>query len=295
MSSDSLADAEPLIFTETICAGVEFSVRPDRVLFAGHTGLQAIHIFDHAVLGRVLALDHVVQTTESDEFIYHEMLVHVPMLWHGSARSVLVIGGGDGGTLREVLRHPVERAVMVELDADVVKYCRAHLPTLSAGAFDDRRTELVFGDGADYVRETPYRFDAIIIDSTDPIGPGKVLFEAEFFRACQACLNPGGVLVNQNGTPAFMPTALAASAAALRQVFAHTGFYYVPVPTYVSGVMALGWASDRSDLARVQPDILAARQDALGLACRWYSPAVHQAALAEPPALRALHTRDCGT
>ena len=138
-------------FTEIICPGVSFSVQPGERVFSGQSRFQRIDVFEHGVLGRVLALDGVVQTTESDEFIYHEMLVHVPMLAHGTAESVLIIGGGDGGTAREVLRHPVRRAVMVELDGEVVELCREHLPTLSAGAFDDERLELTIEIGRAHV------------------------------------------------------------------------------------------------------------------------------------------------
>ena len=200
------------------------------------------------------------------------------------------IGGGDGGTLREVLRHPIRSATMVELDVDVVRHCREHMPSLSAGAFDDPRTHLLFGDGAAFVADTSAQFDVIIIDSTDPIGPGRVLFEEPFFHACNSRLRNGGIMVNQNGTPAFMPEALRDSDRVLGQVFNHHGFFYVPVPTYVSGVMALGWASDSRNLAVLDREWLERRAAATRLETRWYTPATHLGAFAEPPVYTALRS-----
>ncbi len=275
-------------FTETVCQGVTFTVQPETMIFEGMTEFQRVHIFSHPVLGRALALDGVMQTTEFDEFIYHEMLTHVPMLGHGNAQRVLIIGGGDGGTLREVLRHPVQRVLMVELDGEIVKLCKAHLPALSKGAFDDPRSQLLIGDGAAFMSGNRELFDVIIIDSTDPVGPGKVLFEPAFMAACRQSLAPGGVLVNQNGAPAFMPGELRESARVLRSVFTHTGFFYAPVPTSVSGAPALGWASDGLAPGEVPAAALLERLHRIEGTMRWYTPAVHRAAFAEPPALRAL-------
>ena len=163
---------------------------------------QRIRVFENARFGRVLTLDGVVQTTEGDEFIYHEMMAHVPILAHGAARRVLIVGGGDGGMAREVLRHrAVEHVTMVEIDAGVVEFSKKYLPSLSAGAFDDPRLDLVIADGADFVAQTDRRFDVAIIDSTDPVGPGEVLFTDTFYGRAKRCLAPGGVLVTQNGVP----------------------------------------------------------------------------------------------
>lgn len=156
-------------------------LREDRVLYDSETDHQRLRVFENARMGRVLTLDGVVQTTTGDEFIYHEMLAHVPILAHGAAKRVLIIGGGDGGMAREVLRHAsVEHVTMVEIDAGVVDFSKEYLPTLSAGAFDDPRLNLVIADGAAFVRECTEQFDVMIVDSTDPIGPGEVLFTDTF-------------------------------------------------------------------------------------------------------------------
>ena len=170
------------------------------------------------------------------------MLTHTPVFAHGSVRTALIIGGGDGGIARELLRHPVDRVVMVEIDGEVVSLCRKHLPSLSNGAFDDPRLDLIIGDGAKFVENSDETFDVIIIDSTDPIGPGKVLFETPFLTACRERLSPGGIWsIKKAGTPAFMPWAMKQSASHFARA-SPVRLFYAPVPTYVSGVMALGWA-----------------------------------------------------
>ena len=162
---------------ETLHEGYGQMLQETEVLYDSETEHQRLRVFTNPQFGRVLTLDGVVQTTEADEFIYHEMLTHVPILAHGAATRVLIIGGGDGGMAREVLRHKaVEHVTMVEIDAGVVEFAKQYLPSLSAGAFDDARLNLVIADGAEFVAESQDRFDVIIIDSTDPIGPGEVLF-----------------------------------------------------------------------------------------------------------------------
>ncbi|MCB2099444.1 MAG: polyamine aminopropyltransferase [Rhodobacterales bacterium] len=237
---------------------------------------QSLVIFDTPKFGRVLALDGAIQTTEGDEFIYHEMLTHVPILAHGRVRRVLIIGGGDGGTLREVLRHKaVETATMVEIDPTVIDLCKEYMPSLSAGAFDDPRTELLIADGLKFVAETDQRYDVIIVDSTDPIGPGEVLFTEAFYADCKRCLTPGGILVTQNGVPMFQPQEATNSYRRLKPLFGDVSFFVTVVPTYVGGMMALGWATDDAALRRQPESVIAERFAAAGLDTRYYTPGVH--------------------
>lgn len=162
--------------SETLHAGYQQRFEVSKVLYSEKTEFQDMVIFENPKFGRVLVLDGVIQTTEKDEFIYHEMMVHTPMLANGAAKRVLIIGGGDGGCLREALRHPgVGKVTMVEIDPTVVELSRKYLPGHSDGAFDDPRTDLVIADGLKYVAESDEKFDVIIVDSTDPIGPGEVL------------------------------------------------------------------------------------------------------------------------
>jgi spermidine synthase len=258
------------------------SLRVDRLLYDSATEHQRIRVFENARFGRVLTLDGVVQTTEGDEFIYHEMMAHVPLFAHGAARRVLIVGGGDGGLAREVLRHPgVERVTMVEIDGGVVDFCRQYLPRLSAGAFDDPRLELVIADGAAYVARSAERFDVVLVDSTDPVGPGEALFTRGFYGGVRDRLAEGGILVTQNGVPFLQPEELTASVRAFRALFRDAACYLATVPTYAGGPMAFGWATD-GEARRVPPSVLAERVAAAGIATRYYTPEVHAAAFALP-------------
>jgi spermidine synthase len=196
---------------------------------------------------------------------------------------VLIIGGGDGGMLEEVLKHgAVERAVMVEIDPSVIAFCARHLPSISGRAFEDARAQVVIADGAAFVAETAERFDVVIVDSTDPIGPGAVLFTEAFYRACRRVLGPGGVLVTQNGVPFLQADELVASVGHFRRIFRDATCYMATIPTYTGGPMAFGWASDEASLRRVPAPVLAERFAATGLATRYYTPEVHAAAFALP-------------
>jgi spermidine synthase len=269
-------------FRETLYDAVCQEFRIDKLYFESRTDHQHLMIFHNARLGRVMTLDGVVQTTEADEFIYHEMMAHVPLLAHGHARHVLIIGGGDGGMLREILRHPVEQVTQIEIDQAVIDMARKYLPNHSAGAYDDPRLHLVIADGMDFVRETSDRYDVIICDSTDPIGPGEVLFSEDFYARAKHCLAPGGVLVTQNGVPFLQPDELKTAARRMEHHFADNGFYCAPVPTYYGGFMAFGWGTDNRELRHIGLPVLQARYDTAGLKTRYYTPAIHQAAFALP-------------
>ena len=257
--------------------------RIDEVLFESDTGHQHLLIFENERFGRVMALDGVVQTTEADEFIYHEMLTHVPILAHGAAKNVLIIGGGDGGVLRECLKHSaIERVVQVEIDQSVIDMAKQWLPGHSDGAFDDPRASIVISDGMAFVATTEERFDVIISDSTDPIGPGEVLFTDDFYAACKRCLNPGGVVATQNGVAFMQLDEVTTTARRLGAQFADTTFYVAAVPTYVGGIMTFAWGTDDTTLRTRDLATLIERFDAAGLATRYYTPVVHQAAFALP-------------
>jgi spermidine synthase len=246
--------------------------------------MQEIALFETPGFGRVLTLDGVIQVTTGDEFIYHEMLAHVPIYAHGAVRTACVVGGGDGGMLREILKHrTVESAVLVEIDGAVVDFCREHLPTVSNGAFDDPRTEIVIADGIAFMAETDRKFDLIVVDSTDPIGPGGVLFTEAFYKDCARCLNPGGIVVNQNGVPFLQGEEITDTWRRRKPHFADVGYYLAAVPTYVGGFMALGWASNSPAARATAPATIRARFDAAPVVTRYYSPEVHHASFALPP------------
>lgn len=261
-----------------------------RTLFHEKTGHQDLIIFETPGFGRVLALDGVIQVTEGDEYVYHEMMAHVPILAHGEARTVCIVGGGDGGVLREVLKHPgVERAVMVEIDAGVIDMCRKYMPKISAGAFDHPRAEIVIADGIRFMAETDRRFDVIIVDSTDPIGPGEVLFTEQFYKDCAARLTPAGIVINQNGVPVLQGDEVPLTLRRRRPHFADAGFIVAAVPTYVGGFMALGWASHDPAARAVPVDEIRRRYRAAGaFPTRYYNPDMHVGSFALPQFIHEL-------
>ncbi len=269
---------------EALHDGLRIKIRIDKLLFDSKTEHQRLQLFESKAFGRVLTLDSVVQTTESDEFIYHEMMAHLPILAHGKSRRVLIIGGGDGGMAEEVLKHKsVERVTMVEIDAGVVEFSKQYLPNICKDAFDDPRLNLVIADGAKFVAETDERFDVAIIDSTDPIGPAEVLFTEAFYGNVKRCLNEGGIVATQNGVPFLQGDELTSTLAAFRKLFRDPTCYLATVPTYVGGPMAFGWGTDDASLRQVTEETLAERFKPAGIETRYYTPPVHKAAFALPP------------
>jgi spermidine synthase len=270
--------------------GLRMTYAATRVRERRRTAHQALVLFDHGYLGRVLMLDGAVQLTSRDEFIYHEMMSHVPILAHGRTREVLIVGGGDLGIAAQVLRHPaVERLTLVEIDAAVVDLARRHFPALARRVLADRRFELVIADGRDYVAATARRFDVAIVDSTDPRGPGAVLFGRGFYAALKRRLAPGGVLVTQNGVPFLRPKELAASLRLLRTLFVDASCFVAAVPTYGGGHLAMGFASDDARMRRWPVRTIAQRYRRAGNpVTRYWTPEVHVAAFALPRYIAAL-------
>jgi spermidine synthase len=268
---------------ETLHPGFGQYFTVDDVLYREKTAHQDLIIFQNAAFGRVMALDGVVQTTERDEFIYHEMMTHVPLLAHGAAKKVLIIGGGDGAMLREVSRHTaIEQITMVEIDAGVVTFCKQYLPNHSAGAYDDPRFNLVIDDGVNFVTQTAEKFDVIISDCTDPVGPGESLFTSEFYAGCKRALNENGIFVAQNGVCFLQQDEALNSHRKLSHYFSDVSFYQAAIPTYYGGIMTFAWASDNPALRQLDAATLQHRFTAAGLNCRYYNAAIHTGSFALP-------------
>lgn len=256
----------------------QFFEMSEKVFFE-KTEFQDLAIFENPKFGRVLALDGIIQLTEGDEFVYHEMLAHVPLYSHDNPKSVLIIGGGDGGILREVLKHQsVERAVLCEIDPNVIEMAKKYFPKISNGAFDNSRTEVIIQDASKFVKETADKFDVIICDSSDPIGPSAVLFSSEFYGDCKARLNEGGIFVNMSGVPFLQPNEQELTFKNCSPHFENVGFFLAPVPTYVAGFLAMGWASDKD--YQVSEDVL--RERIGSEVYSYYNPAIHKASFALP-------------
>ena len=261
--------------------GQFFSV--DKMLYEVRTEHQHLVSFENTRMGRVMALDGAIQTTEADEFFYHEMLTHVPILAHGAARKVLIIGGGDGAMLREVCRHSnVEHVTMVEIDQAVVDMCKKYLPRHSDGAYEDPRVRLVIDNGMSFVANCTEHFDVIISDCPDPTGPAEVLFSEDFYQACYRCLTDRGVFVAQNGTPFLQLEEVKTTASRIKDLFADWHFYHAAVPTYIGGSMTFVWAAKQAQMRQVDLTTLRQRFAASGVRTRYYNPEIHCAAFALP-------------
>lgn len=264
--------------------GFRMTFKVDKVLYEMHTKHQHLVLFEQPFFGKMLMLDGATQITKKDEFIYQEMMSHVPLFAHGNARDVLIVGGGDCGIAEEVLKHKsVRRLTQVEIDPAVVEFAKEHFPEFTKPVFADERFESVIADGMKYVARTERRFDAIIVNSTDPQGPGKVLFSHKFYAACKRCLNKAGVLVTQNGVPIFQPAELASSVSKFRKLFADGTCYVAAVPTYIGGHMAMGWATDNKSLRQTPVKTIAARYRKAGsFPTKYWTPELHAAAFALP-------------
>jgi spermidine synthase len=274
-------------FGEPVIPGFDHVFRGDLV-HSERSAFQKVDVYDHEHFGRVLLLDDLVQTTERDEFCYHEMLVHPALSVLDNVERVLVIGGGDGGTLRHVLMHDPAEAVMCEIDEAVVRVSREHMPALSDGAFDDPRARLVIGDGAALVADHTDAFDAILVDSTDPIGAAVVLFSEEFYLACRKALRPHGVLVSQTGSPVYQGREFKDALANIRLVFPTVEVYLGFVPTYPGVLWSFTSATSGTPVSAATTDAIGSRLQERSIATRFYTPDVHRSAFALPAFVQEL-------
>lgn len=261
-----------------VAHGCRIGIKIRDVLCHFRSAFQEIAVFETERLGRMLVLDGITMLTEFDEFAYHEMIAHVPLTVHPGPETVLVIGGGDGGTVREVLKHPdVKRVDVCEIDEEVIKVCRRYLTSL-ASSFDDGRVRVLFEDGARYVREHPRSYDVIIVDSTDPVGPGQVLFQRKFYEDMKTALRDGGIAVTQCESMYFHQDVIRGVYSFVRSVYPKWGYYYTLVPTYPSGIVGFFFCSLGPDPVK---DISPERVEKLkGL--KYYTPDTHRAAFTLP-------------
>ncbi len=270
-----------LWFTEPHTKNVRFSMKVDRQIYSGKSEFQRIDIFDSLEFGRVLVLDGYTMLTEKDEFMYHEMIVHVPLCAHPNARKALVIGGGDGGSVRELVRYKdLDHIDLVEIDEEVVDACRKYLPQ-TAGKLDDPRVHIHYEDGLKFIRHHEDEYDVIIVDSTDPFGPGEGLFTREFYGNCFRALKEDGIMVNQHESPFYQETAHAMQRAHKRIVnsFPLARVYQVHIPTYPSGHWLFGFASKKYHPVK---GVDWARWESLGIKTRYYNTKLHAASFALP-------------
>lgn len=258
----------------------------DEDIYHQKTMYQDLLIFKNTQFGRIMSIDNIVQTTEHDEFIYHEMIVHVPCIAHGNVKNILIIGGGDGAALREIIKYnDIQSITMVEIDIEIIKMCQKYLPNHSAGAFKDKRLELIIQDGVEFVNTTNKKFDVIITDCPDPIGPGINLFTKQFYYGCKKILHKNGILVAQNGVFFLQKQAVMDNYSKLINYFSDVSFYKAAIPTYYGGEMCFIWCSDNINLRKIKKTILKQRFNSKNLICRYYNPYIHVSSFALPQEL----------
>lgn len=276
-----------LWYTEEHTDDVRFSIKVDKALYSGQSEFQRIDVFDSKEFGRFFTLDGLMMVTEKDEFIYHDMITHIPMATNPNIKNVLVIGAGDGGTVRELTRYKtIENIDMVEIDKLVVDICREYLPQ-TASKLDDSRVNLYFEDGLKFVRTKENEYDLIIVDSTDPFGPGEGLFTKEFYGNCFNALKEDGILVNQHESPYYSSYAKSMKRAhkRIKEFFPVCRVYQAHIPTYPSGHWLFGFASKKYDPLK---DINEDAWNKLALKTKYYNTDLHKGCFALPNYVKEL-------
>ncbi len=270
-----------LWFSEKHTDSVKMSIRVDKQLYSGKSKYQRIDIFQSPEFGRFLTLDGYMMMTEKDEFIYHEMITHVPMSVHPNVTKVLVIGAGDGGVLRELTKYKsIKKIDLVEIDEQVIEVCKEYLPQTACG-FDDDRVNINIQDGLKFVRMAEDEYDLIIVDSTDPFGPGEGLFTKEFYGNCYKALKSDGIMVNQHESPFYKEDAKAMKRAHQRIVksFEISRVYQAHIPTYPSGHWLFGFASKKYHPVK---DLDVKKFNTLGIKTKYYNTNLHKGAFYLP-------------
>ena len=273
-----------LWFTEEQKPQMHLNLQVRKVLAQKKSNYQHILVLDTEIFGRILVLDGYIQITQLDEYIYHEMIVHVPLITHGSPQNVLIIGGGDGGSVREALRHPsVEQVTLVEIDRDVAEASREFFPEVSS-CLDHPRVELCWEDGIDFLENKSKAYDVVIVDSTEPVGPAKSLFSFDFYNRVVKALKEGGVMTAQTESPFHNRDLISISWQYLNQLFQIAEVYTAPIPSYPGGLWSFALGSKGKDPRGIASEA----GDFLRDQCSYYTPEIHQSAFVLPPAFAKL-------
>ncbi len=248
------------------------------------TGPFKVEVYQTVPFGKMLVIDGVIQLTEFDNFAYHEMIAHVPMNAHPNPERVLVVGGGDGGALKEILKHDsVKEAVLCEISEDVVNFSKKHFPDIASG-FNDQRTTLLIQDAAEYIKTKENYFDVICVDSSDPVGPANVLFTKEFYQNLERALTSNGIVTTQSESMFYDKNLIAQLYSQNKEIFAHAGYYFTLVPTYPSGTIGFSFCSKKySSTENLDPK----RIEALGQ-LKYYNKAIHTASFQLPEFIKSL-------
>lgn len=264
---------------------IKIGIEVKKRLYSGKSPYQKIDFFDTYGFGKILVLDGILQTSEKDEFIYHEMLCQVPMFYHPNPQKVLIIGGGDGGALEEVLKHPVQKVWLVEIDKKVIELSKKYLPLISKGAFKDKRGEVVIGDGKEFLKKYKNFFDVIILDLSDPLGPAKDLITLKFYRQVQKALKQKGIVSVQSGSLTCQPKLVALIFKRLSKVFTFVKVHKAVVPSYQAGEYSFTVASNLN-LEKVNLKNLESRVRRLSIDLLYWFPGIHFSSAVLPKYLK---------
>ena len=272
--------------TETLYPDVKISLK-GKLLYKEKTPYQDLRIYKTERFGNLLLLDGAIQTTEKDEFIYHEMLTHTVMLIHPQPKRVLIIGGGDGGILKEVIKYKdVESIYLVEIDKRVIEISQKYLKTICQKAFEDKRVNIIIEDGAKFVKKTKEKFDIVIIDSPDPVGVAKVLFSSKFYKNIFNCLEKDGLMIRQTGSTILQKSELEDNWKILNRIFPYVWIHLIATPTYIGGFFSLIVASKKIDLFKIDIDKLEKKFNRLKIKTKYYNPYLHIASSVLPEYIR---------
>ena len=265
----------------------KIGIKIKEKLHEEQTKYQKMEIYDSDLFGKMLVLDGIFQTTEKDEFIYHEMLCHLPMFYHKNPRNILVVGGGDGGSLEEMLKHPVDNVYMVEIDGQVVEACKKYIPSICKDAFENEKAHVIIGDGKEFIKKHENFFDVIALDLSDPIGPAEELINIDFYKDVHKALKDDGVISVQSGSLTWQPQEVATISKRLKTVFNSIKVHKAVIPTYQGGEFSITIAA-KFDLGNISLTNIEQRAKKLNLDLKHYTPQIHLASAVLPKCFKDL-------
>ncbi len=270
-------------FSEALYPDIILKLKIKENLYSSNSNSQKIQFFNTHSFGKVLALDGTIQTTTADEFIYHEMMAHIPLLSHPNPKDILIIGGGDGGILREVLKHTqIKKVTLVEIEKKVIDFSKKYLNQICRNSFQSKKLKLVIADGAKFAESKSSLYDIAIIDSPDPVGPAKVLFENKFYRNISKILKKNGIMVRQSGSTFLQKNELKENHIRLSKIFKYTSVYTAAIPTYIGGLFSFIFSSQAINPENLAIKDLQKRFAKFGPKTKYYNPQIHTACFKLP-------------
>ena len=274
-------------FYENLYPDIKIGVK-GKIIYRKKTPYQDMQLYSTSRFGKMLTLDGAIQTTEEDEFIYHEMMTHPAMITHPNPKNILIIGGGDGGVLREVLKYRIEKVYLVEIDKDVIDISKKYLNKICQKSFNDKRLNIIIDDGANFIKNTKERFDIVIVDSPDPIGPAKILFSKNFYSRIHSCLTSKGIMARQSGSTTLQADELKSNYKTLKKIFPVVEIQLAAIPTYIGGFFSFIIASKSINPKKLNIKEINRRINKLNLKTKYYNPEVHTGSMGLPAYIRKL-------